>query len=146
MTSRPLPEGAGHPRELVLTRPALPTEPRAIRTLLRDWLARWSWRDDDLDDIVAAVDEAVANVVDHAYRLEPAPGAIHLRAAVTTEARRRRAIVRVSDDGRWRPVPDDPGFRGHGLRMMDACTATMDIDRTDRGTTVTLISEPVTAS
>jgi serine/threonine-protein kinase RsbW len=130
------------PRELVLTRPAETGAPRAIRALLRDWLARWSWSGDDIDDIVAAVDEAVANVVDHAYHQQAAPGDVQLRADISTEARRHRATVRVIDHGRWRPVPAEAGFRGHGLRMMDACAATMRIDRTDGGTTVTLTSEP----
>jgi anti-sigma regulatory factor (Ser/Thr protein kinase) len=135
----------------VITRPAVPSEPRVIRGLLREWLLGWAWPDDDLDDLVTAVDEAVSNVIDHAYRLHPAPGDIHLQATITTDADQHNSVtVAVTDQGRWRPVPHDSGFRGRGLRMMSACTASLHIDRGIGGTTVTMTTtaarEPIAGS
>jgi anti-anti-sigma regulatory factor len=44
--------------------------------------------------------------------------------------------VCVHDRGRWRPVPDDNGFRGHGLRVIGQLTDDLDIDREPDGTRV----------
>ncbi|MCO1654577.1 ATP-binding protein [Pseudonocardia humida] len=129
--------------ELHVVRPALPSAPRAVRRALRDWLVEWSWPDDDLDDVVAAVDEAVSNVVDHAYRQQPEPGDVEVRAHVVVEDGHRLVVVTVADHGRWRPVPPDPGHRGRGLHMMSTCVATMHIEQGGQGTSVTLTSAPV---
>jgi anti-sigma regulatory factor (Ser/Thr protein kinase) len=82
--------------------PALPTSARPIRQRLRGWLDAWNWPDDDLDDIIMAVDEAVANVVDHAYRTQPALGDVHVYAWITALVPEQRMSVSVTDRGRWR--------------------------------------------
>ncbi len=133
-------------RELLIVRRALATSPQLIRTQLRSWLVAWSWPDDDLDDVVSAADEAVSNVVDHAYRQLPAPGDVHVHARVVTRAALHRVVVSVVDRGRWRPVPADPGYRGRGLRMMGACSAGLRIEHSAAGgTAVTMTSVPVPA-
>jgi anti-anti-sigma regulatory factor len=42
----------------------------------------------------------------------------------------------VRDAGRWRPVPEDNGHRGHGLRVMRQLTEGLRVDRGPGGTTV----------
>ncbi|WP_214401344.1 ATP-binding protein [Pseudonocardia lacus] len=128
------------PVELLVAEVAVATSGRVIRGRLRDWLERWGWRDDDLDDIVLAVDEAVANVVDHAYRGQPEVGKVHVFAWVLVGAQDRRVTVSVTDQGRWRPVPADPGFRGRGLLMMSTCMASLHIEHSAGGTAVTMTS------
>ncbi len=46
-----------------------------MRPLLRRWLARWGAAEDEIYDIIVAVQEASANAVEHAY----APGHGDLR-------------------------------------------------------------------
>jgi serine/threonine-protein kinase RsbW len=128
------------PEELLLALPAVSTSTRRIRQRLRAWLTGWGWVEDALDDIVMAVDEAVSNVVEHAYRLAPAPGDVRVHAWIAGGPGGRWAVVAVADRGHWRPVPSDPGHRGRGLRMMDAFMASLRIERDDDGTEVTMTS------
>jgi serine/threonine-protein kinase RsbW len=128
------------PAELRIALPAVSTSTRRIRQRLRAWLAGWGWTEDGLDDLVMAVDEAVSNVVEHAYREQPDPGDIRVHARIAAERGVRRAVVAVTDRGRWRPVPSDPGHRGRGLRMMEAFTASLRIERGRDGTQVTMTS------
>src|SRR4051812_23283297 len=130
----------GPPDELLIALPAVSTSTRRIRHRLGAWLAGWGWVEDGLDDIVMAVDEAVSNVVEHAYLLEQAPGDVRVHARIAGGPGGRRAVVAVTDRGRWRPVPSDPGHRGRGLRMMDAFMASLRIERDDDGTEVTMTS------
>jgi anti-sigma regulatory factor (Ser/Thr protein kinase) len=134
------------PDELLIALPAVSTATRRVRGRLRAWLSGWGWTDDGLDDIVMAVDEAVSNVVEHAYRLDPAPGDVRVHARIAGGPGGRRAVVAVTDRGRWRPVPSDPGHRGRGLRMMDAFTASLRIERGADGTAVTMTSTTMTST
>jgi anti-sigma regulatory factor (Ser/Thr protein kinase) len=142
-TATPVDDGAP-PVGLLLTRKAEPTAPRAIRLRLRAWLTRWGWSDDPLEDIIAAVDEAVANVVDHAYRLQPEPGDVHVYAWITTGTDGLRTSVSVTDRGRWRAVPADPGYRGRGLLLMNTCMDSLHIEHSSGGTSVTMTSAALT--
>ena len=45
----------------------------------------------------------------------------------------------VRDQGRWRPVPDDNGHRGHGLRVIGMIADDLRIDRGDDGTQVRFV-------
>lgn len=98
-------------------------------------------------DVVLALNEALANVVDHAYPPD-APGTATLHAWIATDPRtaHRRAVVAVTDRGRWaahHPESPAPGARGHGLIMMSGCMAELHIQRADAGTTVIMISSAV---
>jgi anti-sigma regulatory factor (Ser/Thr protein kinase) len=133
-------DGPVPPGELLVALPAEAASARLVRKRLRGWLLRWGWRDDDLEDIVLAVDEAVANVVDHAYLGAPELGKVHVYAWVTGVSQGRRVTVSITDQGRWRPVPVDPGLRGRGLLMMSTCMASLHIEHSGGGTAVTMTS------
>lgn len=111
----PLPPDRGPPPpDLVLDLPPHPASQREARHGLQRWLVEHGWPVDPADDLVLAVSEAVANVVDHAYPPD-APGQIHLHAviapttltaAAAIDGRREwQTIISVIDRGRWR-VPD----------------------------------------
>jgi anti-sigma regulatory factor (Ser/Thr protein kinase) len=136
---------AAPPDELLMALPAVSTSTRRVRQRLRAWLTGWGWADDDLDDIVMAVDEAVSNVVEHAYLAQPGPGDVRVHVRISVGVGERRAVVAVTDKGRWRPVPGDPGHRGRGLMMMDRFMASLRIDRGDAGTVVTMTSAALPA-
>jgi anti-sigma regulatory factor (Ser/Thr protein kinase) len=82
-------------------------------------------------DVVVAVHEAAANVVEHAYR----SGSGTLR--VDARADRERLVVSVRDQGRWRPpVPSEE--RGRGILLIRELMDDVTVQRGDdsHGTTV----------
>lgn len=97
-------------------------------------------------DLLLAVNEAISNSVEHAYR--GGPGTVRLRARLRVAGEpvpdrgrcvRSEVWVEISDHGRWRDPPADPGFRGRGLMMAEASVDHMQVERTSSGTTVTLL-------
>jgi anti-sigma regulatory factor (Ser/Thr protein kinase) len=125
----------------------LEVEP-AVTSLLRRAFRRWlaGWPEEEADDLVMALNEAVANVVDHAY-LETDPGRYRKVSVLAEQVRspdgERRVRIDVTDSGRWRPIPANPGHRGRGLLMMRACTESLNIEPTPAGTRVSMLSRPV---
>jgi anti-sigma regulatory factor (Ser/Thr protein kinase) len=100
--------------------------------------------DDGRDDLVLAVDEAVANVVDHAYAQFDAPGDVAVNAQVEPHPDGGECIVAsVTDRGRWRPCPSDSGYRGRGLNLMKCCTDWFTIESGDTGTRVVMRTSPI---
>ncbi|WP_246633823.1 ATP-binding protein [Pseudonocardia nigra] len=129
--------------------PAQPATLRQARSLVQQWLADQDWPGEDAHDVVLAVHEAVANVVDHAYP-RTVTGSVHLHAWVSVEPRTgaRRVVATVTDRGCWRAehgAAADLTSRGYGLVMMSGCMAEMHIQRSASGTTVILISPTVPA-
>ena len=137
-------EDAAPPHEWTQVLPAVPSSLRNIRTALAGWLDAQRWPADDADDVVLAVNEALTNVIEHAYPGDR-PGPVRVRAlsGPGSTPRTRRVTVEISDGGSWNPgnrVADDRAFRGHGLTVMSGLMADMHIRRDATGTTVTLIS------
>lgn len=131
------------PAELLITVSADPGAASTVRDRLRKWLSAWQWPEDEADDIVLAVNEAVANVIDHAYRHHPVPGTAQIFAWTIAGAGGRRVAVSVIDRGTWRPVPVDPGHRGRGFLMMNSCMAGVHVEHGTGGTAVTMTSAPL---
>ena len=100
--------------------------PSRVRAELRQWLAEHEWPEEEGEDLVLAVSEAVSNSAEHAYTTErSSPEHDGLVAVVVTElpdADRRRAKAVVDDFGVWRTSPSDKGFRGHGLPLIGTLT------------------------
>jgi anti-sigma regulatory factor (Ser/Thr protein kinase) len=125
----------------------LEVEP-AVASLLRRAFRRWlaGWPSEEVDDLVLALNEAVANVVDHAY-LEAEPDRYRKVEVLAEQVRspdgERRVRTEVTDSGCWRPIPANPGHRGRGLLMMRACTDSLDVQSTPAGTRVSMLSRPV---
>jgi anti-sigma regulatory factor (Ser/Thr protein kinase) len=125
--------------------------PSRARRLVQRWLTDHAWPADQLDDLVLAISEAVANSVEHGYGLArhatvAARGVIEVCGRVLADRLGRYVEVTVRDHGRWRPSPSDHGSRGHGFRVMRECVAEMIVDGTSSGTTVVLRSQPVPAT
>jgi anti-sigma regulatory factor (Ser/Thr protein kinase) len=108
--------------------------PSLVRRRVRRWLDTLRWPLDHRDDIVTAVDEATANIVDHAYRGAPGgPMRITARRLVAGQLE-----ISVRDWGRWRRIPAAPGHRGHGLTLMKAIMHRVDLRHHQNGTEVIL--------
>jgi serine/threonine-protein kinase RsbW len=87
-------------------------------------------------DIVLAVDEALANCAEHAYR-GTAPGVMTLR--VGHDVREATISVCVTDRGAWLDsTPAQAGRRGRGMDLMRARADHCTIEGSARGTTVCL--------
>jgi serine/threonine-protein kinase RsbW len=138
--------------------PAIPVSAPAARHRLRAWLAMLDWPTDLAEDLEFATNEAVANVIDHAYlHIRPAateweyPGADDVVEEIVEVVARERLLldgarqirIEIRDRGHWRPPPADPGYRGRGLMTMAAMTDQMTVQHgspDNAGTTVTLLS------
>jgi anti-sigma regulatory factor (Ser/Thr protein kinase) len=81
-------------------------------------------------EIVMAVHEASANVVEHAYG--PAGGTITITA--THEGDQIEVLIR--DSGTWRG--SSRGDRGNGLRLMRGLMDTVTVNTSEGGTSVML--------
>jgi len=113
--------------------------PARVRRALATWLLDRDVDEDHRDNLVLAVNEAVTNVVDHAYRDTGA--SVELEVDVELDDTRdgeRWVTVVVTDHGVWRAARARNGFRGRGLQMIDACTDWQSIECLPTGTVVTM--------
>jgi len=127
----------------------LPSDPVALRELrmrLRDWLRDLGVSQSDRTDVELAVWEAAVNAIVHG-RPVAGPATVTVRAGLDAAG---RAVIQVSDRGRWRPPgPPDPGRRwpgGQGLLVIRQAADELDIAAGPDGTTVTVrrrLSRPV---
>jgi serine/threonine-protein kinase RsbW len=117
--------------------PVLVRELATVRTKLRDWAETVRIDAEQTADILLAVDEAVANAVEHAYRMPTdEPGAVTVFACRIQP--HSMTYVVVADGGKWKPPPADAGLRGRGVTMMRAVTDRFDLHHDETGTTVLL--------
>jgi anti-sigma regulatory factor (Ser/Thr protein kinase) len=110
--------------------------PRTLPSLRRhlvSWLRRRAGDEvgRQADDVVLACWEAMANVLDHAYRGRP--GLIDVRARIDDDV----LIVTVADQGRWATLAERADG-GRGLRLIQALVDGLDLRSTDNGTVITL--------
>ncbi|SPM29690.1 ATP-binding protein [Mycobacterium terramassiliense] len=109
------------------------------------WLDRhFSLGAERSSDLLLAVNEALANAAEFAYVDAPRHGTMDLSAAYDDAA--DTLAVTVNDRGRWREklaepatVPRGPQVRARGIPLMRALADRVTIDRTPRGTHVTLV-------
>jgi anti-sigma regulatory factor (Ser/Thr protein kinase)/anti-anti-sigma regulatory factor len=119
------------PEPLEVELPAVARSMARLRRVVEDWGTRAGLAGEALDDLHLVLGEAAANAAEHAYPDGSGPVRCEL-------AREPDGAVRfaVRDAGRWRPVPEDNGHRGHGLRVMRQLTEGLRVDRGPDGTTV----------
>jgi serine phosphatase RsbU (regulator of sigma subunit)/anti-sigma regulatory factor (Ser/Thr protein kinase) len=113
--------------------PAVPAELAPTRRRIGDWLDELGAERAEAQDVIVAVNEAAANVVEHAYR--DGSGALQVDARIDGA----QLVVSVRDQGRWRPaVASDE--RGRGILLMRQLMDDVTLHRGDdlRGTTVEL--------
>lgn len=105
----------------------------AVRHCLAGWACNLGMGTEQIEGLVLATYEALANVVTHAY--PGSTGTFDLRARHLAE--RRVVEVTVTDHGHWRPPPADPGpLAGRGLPLMHNLAESVRIEPGTRGTTV----------
>jgi anti-sigma regulatory factor (Ser/Thr protein kinase) len=104
-----------------------------IRRRLTDWLAPIGVAATGIADIVLVVNEACTNCIEHAYR-DVEAGAILVEASHEYG----QIVIDVIDHGAWKNPPTQPTTRGHGLPIMRAMSAGVDVKSSSAGTTVRL--------
>lgn len=113
--------------------PAVAEALTPVRRTLADWATLAGLAPCEVDDLVLAAYEAMANVVDHAY--QPGQrGSFRLDAVCTADP---QILVTVSDQGRWHLLPADPSnHRGRGLPLIHQLAHHAEVHHDQRGTTV----------
>ena len=119
----------------------LPANPEVL-SMMRRQLARWL-KENDVDDqvafdIVLACSEASANATEHAY--PPREGHFDVKAVRDGD----HVVIRVSDDGTWRP--EGERGRGRGLLLMRGLTDEVSVDRREPDGTVVTLRRRVTGA
>jgi anti-sigma regulatory factor (Ser/Thr protein kinase) len=105
-----------------------------VRRELLAWASTLGLPAPDVDGVVMASYEALANAAEHAY------GENDVRVVDLFAAQHDGCVqVVVKDFGMWRPAAADPGFRGRGLLMIRKLAHESDIDRGPGGTTVRML-------
>jgi anti-sigma regulatory factor (Ser/Thr protein kinase) len=120
------------PAPLRLRLPAEPARLGELRGAVARWCAAIGMGEDGVTDLQLALGEAVTNSVEHAY-LGGEPDGVEVDLDRLPGG---DVGVRVADSGRWRPPPDDPGFRGRGLALIGDIASELDVRRGPDGTTV----------
>lgn len=110
-----------------------------VRREFTEWLRQFFVIDDiRCSDIVLAINEALANAAEFAYRLSDRPGTIDIQATYDAEA--QTLAVCIEDRGTWRKrqIEPAPRTRGRGIPLMETLSDYATIEPTTSGTTVTL--------
>ncbi|MFR9800958.1 SpoIIE family protein phosphatase [Pseudonocardia sp. RS010] len=121
-------DGATEPLRLV--EPAVPRSLRPVRQALRSYLGGVGASAEETSDLVLAVGEACANVVEHAY----GPGGGLLEVHLEMHGRKVSATVR--DTGAWREARG--ANRGRGTTLMHGLVDEVHVERDATGTRVVL--------
>lgn len=115
---------------LRMVEPAVPQSLRVVRQAVRTYLDAVGATADDVADVVLAVGEAAANVVEHAY----GPGGGTLEVELERDG--PRLSISVADTGSWRDARG--ANRGRGTALIAALVDDVRIDRDDAGTRVVM--------
>ncbi|HST33211.1 MAG TPA: SpoIIE family protein phosphatase [Solirubrobacteraceae bacterium] len=117
-------------RTMRLTLKADTGELAGLRRTLGRWLAGQGVQEEDLFGMTLAASEAAGNAIEHAY------GPHEATFTVICERDDTEVRVIVRDEGHWRE--SRPYGRGRGLGIMRALVDSAELERGERGTTVTL--------
>jgi len=126
------------PEPMTIELPAVPASLAVVRGRLREWLAQARVHPEACAGILLAVGEAAANAAEHSVVASEHPVTVVVRAAL----RGNLLLLTVSDDGRWKPATEPaPGYRGHGMHLMNALVDSVSLTATAGGTTVQMLKE-----
>ncbi|WP_264068978.1 SpoIIE family protein phosphatase [Mycolicibacterium komossense] len=102
------------------------------RAALRSWLVQAGVDPEQIQDVLIATGEAVANAIEHGHRDRP-EGMVSLRASAVVD----RLEVTVTDTGVWKTPREIADIsRGRGLALMRGLMEDFSIHSDEAGTTV----------
>ncbi|MFD8491806.1 ATP-binding protein [Amycolatopsis sp. NPDC059657] len=126
------PSSSGH----VLRFAEIPAHPRQlhrIRHALSAWAAQIGMSGEQILDVALGTDEAMSNVVLHAYPVMPGIFDVHARY----QPEDHHVTITVTDYGRWRPpakAMNSDKLHMRGITLLNAVTTQTVITPTSRGT------------
>ncbi|WP_290051957.1 SpoIIE family protein phosphatase [Amycolatopsis solani] len=104
------------------------------RRALRGWLDRCGLDAEQIQNVLVAVGEAVANAIEHGHRDTPGDP-IRLSAIALAD----QVHVTVTDSGTWKaPQPSENSRRGRGMTLMRELVSEVSVHPTTGGTAVHL--------
>lgn len=104
------------------------------RNALRGWLTRAGVEPDQIQDVLIATGEAVANAIEHGHR-DQRVGTVSLRATAIVD----RLQVTITDTGAWKTPAHTAEFsRGRGISLMRVLMEDCSIESSEAGTTVSM--------
>ncbi|MHA7649000.1 SpoIIE family protein phosphatase [Mycobacterium sp. ML4] len=104
------------------------------RNALRGWLTRAGIEADQIQDVLIAAGEAVANAIEHGHRDQRA-GTVSVRATAIVD----RLKLTVTDTGGWKTPTQVAEFsRGRGISLMRVLMEDCSIESSEAGTTVSM--------
>src|SRR5882762_9108656 len=124
-------EGRDAPGHLHYRVPAGSAYLRMLRSRLTDWSQRRGLSDEVTYGLAVATDEAMSNVIRHAY--EDAVGVIDVQGTVVDCG--RGLVVTITDYGRWREQMEGAPH-GLGLRLIRGFCDKCEVASTKHGTVV----------
>jgi serine/threonine-protein kinase RsbW len=127
--------GVEAPNDGTFVRRGIPGEGAQLAHVRREltvWASTVGLTVSDIDGLLLASYEALANAAEHAYSGD-GPRVVDLVASKQNDG---YVDVIVRDYGCWRPEPADPGFRGRGLLMIRNLAHDAEIRKEPDGTTV----------
>ena len=118
------------------TLPAVPATVHRLRGRVTAFAEAAGAAPELLDAVALGVSETVTNAIVHAYAGAREPGSVRVRCWVTDG----QLVVEVADDGAGMASRDDSPGVGHGLAMVGAVAAALEIapGPDGRGTAVTM--------
>lgn len=125
------------PAPMDITVDAKPANLAVLRARLRDWLTLAGVEPEDSADALLAVGEAASNSAEHSVVGAPGEVEIRMRASIDGDTLR----FTVSDTGRWKQTKDLYGYRGHGIKLINALVDSTDLTTGEHGTTVEMLKE-----
>jgi anti-sigma regulatory factor (Ser/Thr protein kinase) len=105
-----------------------PSELGGLRHRIGSWLREHHLEEEDVASVVLAVNEAVANAIEHGGR-----GSVDVLVDATMDE--GALTIEIRDQGRWQNRPSEPD-RGRGLLLMQALMDEVDVERSSSGTLV----------
>ncbi|WP_304108800.1 SpoIIE family protein phosphatase [Mycolicibacterium bacteremicum] len=121
-----------HPGPLHVSVPAEVGQLATTRDALRIWLQRNDIGVEQVQDLLVAVGEAIANSIEHGHR-----GGRAGTVTLSGTANGASVHIRIVDTGEWKPADEVPHpTRGRGLKLMRALTEDVAIHSDSLGTTV----------
>ncbi|WP_410586444.1 SpoIIE family protein phosphatase [Amycolatopsis sp. lyj-23] len=122
------------PGPLAIGFPADAGQLAPTRQALRGWLERCGLDAEQIQNLLVATGEAVANAIEHGHRDTPG-GAIRLDATAFVD----QLHVTITDTGTWKPAqPSANSRRGRGMTLMRELVSEVSVHPTAGGTTVHL--------